>query len=136
MKSVQDGIEFEGRRGRPLPGGPSRGVMMIKIPQFLLVGLVFPCALLAGEIYGNITEGRAPVSAGVKVEVLAGGKLYPGSTDQYGSYRIQIPEKGKGEIKVHHKEQTASMDVFSYEGPVRYDLVLEQKEGKLSLKRK
>ena len=110
--------------------------MTIRIFQIFFASLLLPCSILAGEIYGNLTEEGRPVGPGVNVEVMFGGKTYSGSTDSYGSYRVHVPDKGRSELRVRHPQMSESIEVFSYEGSVRYDLVLEKKDGKLSLRRK
>jgi hypothetical protein len=90
----------------------------------------------AGEMYGSITQGDKPVGEKVKVEVSAAGKSTAGETDKNGSYRIFVKEKGKCTFSVHYKDQVATTDIFSYDKSLRYDWVLELKDGKYQLKRK
>ncbi|SRR5258707_6321693 len=90
----------------------------------------------AGEIFGTIKEGGKAVPKGTKVEVVTAHKTYPAETDNYGSYRLFIPEKGKASLKVTINKQSASIDIFSYEKSTRCDLYLDQKGGKYNLKRK
>jgi hypothetical protein len=102
----------------------------------LLALLVFASPVLAGELYGTITDGKKPVAAGVKVEIAVSGKSYTAETDKFGSYRIAVKEKGKCTLTVHVGEQSPSVDLFSYDRSMRYDWVLETNDGKLSLRRK
>jgi hypothetical protein len=90
----------------------------------------------AGEIFGTIKEGGKPVIKGTKIEIVTAHKTYSAETDNYGSYRFFIPEKGKAALKVTINKQSASIDIFSYEKSTRCDLYLEQKEGRYNLKRK
>lgn len=90
----------------------------------------------AGEIFGTLTEGGKPLAAGVKVSVTAGDKVYPGETDKFGGFRIVVKEKGKVSFKVHIKDQTPTFEVVSFDKSTRYDLVLEVKDGKYSIRRK
>lgn len=99
--------------------------------------LVLPSLALAGEIYGGLAEGNRSVGEGVQVEIRCADKAYPSkATDQYGSYRLYVQEKGKCTLRVHYKEQSPSIEISSYERSVRYDLVLEKKQGRYSLRRK
>ena len=89
----------------------------------------------AGEIYGVIKEGERPVSQGVKVEILIGEKHYSTETDDYGSYSIYVAEKGECTLMVHYKDQSPSITAYSYEDSVRYNLVLEKRNGEYHLRR-
>ena len=90
----------------------------------------------AGELFGTVKEEGKALPKGVKVEVVSLLKTYSTETDNYGSYRLYIPEKGKCTLKLIHKKQTPTLDIFSYEKSTRYDLLLETKDGKLTLRRK
>ena len=92
--------------------------------------------VVAGGVYGTITDGSKPIAAGVKVEIDASGKVYTAETDKFGSYRIFVKEKGKCTLTVHLKEQSPSVDLFSYDKSTRYDWILETKDEKLLLRRK
>ena len=95
------------------------------------------CALaFAGKIYGSITEAGKPVAQGVKVEVACGGKNYSSQTDAYGSFKLFVPDKGKGTLKVYYQGQTPSFEINSYEGSVQYDLILEKTGAQYTLRRK
>ena len=101
----------------------------------LTLFLTASCAM-AGEVYGTITEGGKPVPKGLKVDISVSGKVQTVETDKFGSYRIFIKEKGKGMLTVHFKDQSPSVELFSYDKSTRYDWILETKDGKLSLRRK
>jgi hypothetical protein len=109
---------------------------MMKSLGFLLFSLFAASAALAGEIYGTISEGGKPVSAGVKVEVAAAGNTYTGETDKFGAYHVFAKDKGKCTLTVHYKDQKPAAAIFSYEKATRYDWTLETADGKLVLKRK
>lgn len=109
----------------------------MKSIRILLFVLLLPAArVVAGEVYGTITDGSRPVSAGAKVEISASGHVYSAETDKFGSYRIYVKEKGKCTLTVHTKDQAPTVDLYSYDKSTRYDWVLEAKDGKLSLRRK
>ena len=102
----------------------------------LLALLLCASPLFAGEVFGTITDGNKPVAAGVKVEIAVSGKSYAAETDKFGSYRIVMKEKGKCTLTVHLRDQSPSVDLFSYDRSTRYDWILQTKDGKLSLRRK
>jgi len=96
-----------------------------------------PSFAFGGEIYGTLTEEGRSVGPNAQVEVTCAGKTYPrNTTDQYGSYRLYVQETGKCTLKAHYKEQSPSTEISSYEKSVRYDLVLEKKDGQYMLRRK
>lgn len=105
----------------------------------LLIGLASADAF-AGRIFGDIRLDGKPVPAGVLVTVAvvtpAAAAADSTATDQYGSYKLQVKAEGKCLLTVRHAGQSASLTVFSYATPTRYDLLLEQKVGKLSLRRR
>ena len=47
-----------------------------------------------------------------------------------------VKGEGKCTLTVVHEKQAAELVVFSYKEATRYDLILEKKDGKLSLRRK
>ena len=91
----------------------------------------------AGEIYGKIVEGSTSVGEAAAVEMKCGEKSYPAvKTDKTGSYRMLLTETGKCTMTVRYKQQSASLDIASYEDAVQVDLSVEMKDGKLSVRRK
>ncbi|MGE5315010.1 MAG: hypothetical protein ACM3Q4_09980 [Acidobacteriota bacterium] len=107
--------------------------IMTIIAAFLFTLSVRVCA---GEIFGAISEGEKAVGEKIKVEVAASGKSYAAETDKNGSYRLFVKEKGKCTFTVHYKDQSVSTECFSYDRSMRYDWLLELKDGKYQLKRK
>lgn len=97
--------------------------------------LLFTLPAWAGEIYGTLFENGKPLHGNVAVEVTLGGKVYQGTSGQDGSYRLFIPDKGRGELRVRLGSQSASIKVFSSDNSVRYDLSLQRLDGKLMLQR-
>ena len=118
----------------------------------------------AGRIFGDIKLDGKPVAEGVAVRVTIpdpgeaakeGGaakegkegeakgaaKAKPGyadscQTDKFGSYKLNVKQEGKCSLIVLFEKQPVSIEVFSNKEATRYDLILEKKEGKLSLRRK
>lgn len=108
----------------------------MKTLSFLFL-FILPLPLNAGEIFGSITENDKPVGEGIKVEITAPNKIVDSTTtDKFGSYRVFVKGKGKCTITVQYKDQVVSAELFSYNKSLRYDWILEAREGKYSLRRK
>ena len=104
----------------------------------------------AGRIFGDIKLDGKPVSAGTIVKIaLAPPASAPGAkpqpapaavdttiTDKFGSYKLTVKQEGKCILTLLYGKQALTLEVFSYKDATRYDLVLEKKDGKLSLRRK
>ena len=89
---------------------------------------------LAGEIYGTVKEGGKPIKAGTKLEVKCAKGSYSAETDKLGSYRLFVPEQGKCTLSVTSGDVSPQMTLHSFEDSTRYNLVLEKKDGKSSLR--
>ena len=104
----------------------------------------------AGRIFGDIKLDGKPVPAGVAVKIAMappasaqGAKLKSAPvtadstvTDKFGSYKLTVKEEGKCVLTLLYEKQALALDVFSYKDATRYDLILEKKDGKQSLRRK
>lgn len=99
---------------------------------------------LAGRLLGDIRMDGKPVAEGLAVR-LAAAPAKPGAapavldstvTDKFGSYKLMAKEEGKCVLTLVFEKQPVSLEVYSYKEATRYDLVLEKKDGKLSLRRK
>ena len=97
----------------------------------LLLGLV---TLPPGEIFGDVKLG-ADYVVDATVKLTCGADVAEAKTDKSGSYRIHSKSGGKCSVAVAYKGQTAAVDVVVFERPTRYRLVLEEKDGKYTLKR-
>ena len=110
---------------------------MRKALMLLVMILIVPTIASAGEIYGKIASAGASVGEGATVALKCAKKSYPAvATDKTGSYHIVAEESGKCSMTVSWNKQTASLDVASYDDAVQADLILETKDGKLSVRRK
>jgi hypothetical protein len=89
---------------------------------------------LAGEIYGTVKEGGKPIKAGTKVEVKCAKGSYSAETDKLGSYRLFVQEQGKCTLSIQSSDGSPQMTVNSFEDSARFNLVLEKKDGKSSLR--
>ncbi|MFQ5603323.1 MAG: hypothetical protein ACE5IR_22045 [bacterium] len=114
---------------------------MKTITSALLLIMLIPSLVFAGEIYGSIKMGKRPVR-GVKVEIKSTRKTpYSATTDRHGSYIIYVKEKGKCTLKLYIKEgkkvHTPTIKVYSSKSSAHYNLILEKnKKGIYSLRRK
>jgi hypothetical protein len=103
----------------------------------LLTALACAAPALAGEVFGKIAEGSAPVGEAATVAAKCGAKSYPAAkTDKSGAYHLALAESGKCTLTISYKGQTASLEVASYDEPAQVDIVLETKEGKLAARRR
>jgi len=121
----------------------------MRFPIFLALVLLAVSSVpaQAGRIFGDINFGGKPVPQGALVTLQAvlktDGKDKPApaavdstTTDKVGSYKFMVKEEGKCKLTVLFEKESASLEVFSYKEATRYDLILEKKDGKLSLRRK
>jgi hypothetical protein len=113
------------------------------IVSLVALSCCFPAGAHAGRLFGDIRMGGKPVPAGVPIKIarLAQGEAgAPAAdstaTDAYGAYKLTVKEQGKCLLTIRYEKQTATLEVFSYKEATRYDLVLEKKDGALSLRRK
>jgi len=104
----------------------------------------------AGRIFGDIKLDGKPVPAGLTVKIApVAAAVAPGAeikplplpadttlTDKFGSYKLTVKQEGKCVLTLMYEKQVLALEVFSYKNATRYDLILEKKDGKLSLKRK
>jgi hypothetical protein len=104
----------------------------------------------AGRIFGDIKLDGKPVPAGLPVEIFLvppadapGDSTTPAkvradstATDKFGSYKLTVKPEGKCILSLVYEKQIVALDVFSYKEATRYDLILEKKDGKFSLRRK
>lgn len=100
---------------------------------------------LAGRLLGDIRLDGKPVAEGLRVRLMAPAGAAPGAapavidstvTDKFGSYKLMAKAEGKCILTLVFEKQPVSLEVYSYKEATRYDLVLEKKDGKLSLRRK
>ncbi|MBM4187487.1 MAG: hypothetical protein FJ206_09265 [Gemmatimonadetes bacterium] len=95
---------------------------------WLIVGLV------GGEIFGEVRFGTDYL-ANTEVALVCGSDTVSAKTDSTGSYRLRAAATGKCIFSVALKSQRLTLDVVVFERPTRYRLVVEERAGKLVLKR-
>lgn len=115
------------------------------IATLVLLSCCLPAAAQAGRIFGDVKLDGKPLAAGVTVKIarLLPGEAKPSSptadstaTDKFGAYKLMVKDAGKCLLSLVYEKKTLTLDVFSYKEATRYDLVLEKKDGALSLRRK
>ena len=106
----------------------------------VLLSCCLPAGAQAGRIFGDVRMGGKPLPAGVPVKI---ARVLPGAvtadstaTDAFGAYKLMVKDTGKCLLTIAYEKRTATLEVFSYKEATRYDLVLEKKDGALSLRRK
>jgi hypothetical protein len=116
--------------------------MRLLLSTLLLITMAATAAF-GGRLFGDVKRADKPVP-GVLITLQAAAKegdTTPGPidsvlTDKVGSYKIVIKGEGKYNLTVHEGKNKAMLEVFSYKEPTRYDLILEEKDGKLAVRRK
>jgi len=114
-----------------------RSIVLIMMCAATACGLA--TAASAGKIFGDINLGGKPLAAGVKVRVTRPGVSAIADstvTDKFGSYKLLVKEEGKSVLTIVYEGKPLDLSVFSNKEATRYDLVVEKKDGKLSLRRK
>ena len=99
-----------------------------------LFGTAF--AASAAEIHGTISENEKPLPAGVVLKLDCGDVSASAKTDKFGSYSLKIAATGACQLSVDYKGSNPSLKVILYEKPSRYDVIVKEEAGKLSLARK
>ncbi len=107
---------------------------MKRLVVLALALATIPTIAAAGEIYGTITENGAPVKEGMKVGLVCGEKSHTGETDKNGAYRLFADEQGKCTLSVTVGAEKPSTTVHSFSDSARYNLILEKKDGKYTLR--
>ncbi len=126
-----------------------RRTVVVSLALFVLLAASDACA---GRIFGDVKMDGKPVPEGLKMKIAlapapdtsaakAKVKAVPvvvdsTATDKFGSYKLTVKQEGKCVLTLLYEKQTLALEVFSYKEATRYDLILEKKEGKLSLRRK
>ena len=94
---------------------------------------------IAGRIFGDVSIDGKPVVAGIKMRITRPGTTAIADTavtDEFGSYKLMVKDAGKSTLTVLYQGKPLELAVFSNKEATRYDLVVEKKDGKLSLRRK
>jgi hypothetical protein len=100
----------------------------------LLAFITCAASSFAGEIYGTIKENGKPVGKGIAVSITP-GTASAAETDEFGGYRILVPQVGPCTVNVSFNGKTISCPIQSYTKPTRFDLVVENANGEYTLRR-
>jgi hypothetical protein len=98
--------------------------------------LVLAGAAGAAEIHGTVSEDGKTLPEGIPLKLDCSGVSGSAQTDQFGSYSLKVAATGECILSLDYKGSSASVKVTVYEKPSRYDLVVKQEAGKLTLTRK
>jgi hypothetical protein len=103
-----------------------------------LAALCFAAASTAGagEVFGTISENGKPLAAGAALKLECGDASGQGATDPFGSYSIRTASTGDCRLTLTYKGASPSVKVTLFEKPTRYDLVVKEEGGKVTLSRK
>ena len=93
-------------------------------------------AAQAGEVFGTISENGKPVASGAALKLDCGDASAPGATDPFGAYSIRTAATGDCRLTLTYKGASPSVKVTLFEKPTRYDLVVKEEGGKVTLTRK
>jgi len=106
----------------------------------LFMVFIFPSSGWAGALFGTIIDeqGRPLKNAEVKVTMDRNNHPYHanGTTDALGSYRIDIPEKGRGTLTVVDGTKTATIRVYVFQNSVLWNLKRVRTGSQLTLQRR
>ena len=102
----------------------------------LVIALIVPATLYAGQIYGTIvSEGQA--FKGAKLEVKCGSEAANGVTAADGAYRINAPQQGQCTLSLPDQAGSPSAVVFSTPNPSLYNFdLVKLSDGKFELRRR
>ena len=120
--------------------------MRVQLTTALLIAVGVTNAS-AGRLFGDVKKGDKPVPAGMLITLqavstkpedkgAATGPIDSVLTDKVGSYKVMVKGEGKYTLTLYLGKEKAVLEVFSYKDPTRYDLILEDKNGKLTVRRK
>lgn len=95
--------------------------------------LLFSALFARGEIYGDLRMGDKYL-ADAKIQLTCGSETSETITDAKGSFRLRVKASGKCQVKVIHGPHNAALEVVLFDKPAQYRLLLEDKDGKTTLK--
>ena len=93
-------------------------------------------ALGAAEIHGTVSENGKTLPKGIPLKLDCAGTQASAQTDEFGSYSLKIAATGECVLSLEYKKSSPALKVTVYGKPSRFDVVVREEAGKLSLKRK
>jgi hypothetical protein len=98
--------------------------------------LTLAAAVGAAEIHGTVSESGKTLPQGVPLKLDCSGTQASAQTDEFGSYSLKIAATGECVLSLEYKKSMPSLKVTIYDKPSRFDIVVKEEAGKLSLTRK
>jgi hypothetical protein len=108
--------------------------MRIGVCLFLALLIGSPSRAHAGNIYGSVWLDGRPVQ-GAQIQITCSSP-HTAQTDNSGSYRVFVQEKGRCVFHVDYAGHSGQADVASYDNPVKYDFDLVLQDGNYVLRSK
>lgn len=105
----------------------------MRLSLLLVLGTALLGGTQRGEIYGTVRLGKQFL-AGVPVTVTTASGAVSDTTDKFGAYRLFVKESGKCTLSVRYQNQAPTLAIVSVGDAVRYRLVLEEANGKYTLR--
>jgi len=104
---------------------------------FIMLALLYPAVLDAGQIYGTIvSEGKGVSSASLEIKC-GTAEAATGSTAADGAYRVNVTPQGQCTLTLPTYAGRPSAPVFSGPNPALYNFELVKLgDGKFELRRK
>jgi hypothetical protein len=93
-------------------------------------------AVFGSELFGTVSENDKPLAQGAVLKLECGDASASGVTDQFGAYSLKTAATGDCRLTLTYKGSSPSLKVTLYEKPSRYDLVVKEDAGKITLARK
>jgi len=123
------------REARPVnPRGPGGRAGRLAIPAIAFLPFCAPA--MAGQMYGTISDPDHGLIPKLEFTVQCAGSTVRGSTDDRGSYRVLVPQRGRCNFSVSRPGDPGSV-VLSYQNPVQYDFLLVRRaDGAFELQRR
>jgi hypothetical protein len=87
----------------------------------ITIAVLVPGLAHAGQVFGQITEGGRSVQ-GATIHLLCGSQpQVTTNTDMLGYYQLYVSHLGQCKLQINRNGMLPSVDVISYENPVRYN---------------
>jgi len=106
---------------------------------FVALGLIIlTCSITqAGMIYGVVNFEGKHVGEGVMLQILSAGIVTDSAcTDTNGTYQLVTKNQGKISLRIIYEEKpTPPIEGYIYDDPVRFNLILEKKNGAYTVRR-
>ncbi len=115
-----------------------KAITALLFPVLLFMMSLLPRFAEAAQIYGSLKEGEKSVGRGVEIAITCPNNTpYRTRTEEDGSYRVFVQQKGKCRFTVTYRDRTAATEIYSFDDPTRYDFELvRQPDGNYILKRR